>query len=50
MMIVKPQNAESKNISRIIKANYFKKGAFDILDTSSAGAKYKATGVIIVYE
>ena len=49
-MIVKPQNAESKNVSRIIKANYFKKGAFDILDTSLAGAKYKATGVIIEYE
>ena len=45
-----PFNTESDGTSRTIKANYFKKGAYDILDVSTQGANYKATGAIVTYE
>ena len=45
-----PFNTESDGTSRTIKANYFKKGAYDVLDISTQGANYKATGAIVIYE
>ena len=45
-----PFNTESDGTSRTIKANYFKKGAYDILDVSPQGAHYNATGAIVIYE
>lgn len=45
-----PFNTESDGTSRTIKANYFKKGAYDILDISTQGANFKATGAIVIYE
>ena len=45
-----PFNTESDGTSRTIKANYFKKGAYDVLDVSTQGANFKATGAIVIYE
>lgn len=51
MFIIRSINAESDGTSRTIKANYFKKGAYDILDVSTTqGANFKATGAIVIYE
>ena len=45
-----PFNTKSDGTSHTIKTNYFKKGAYDILDVSPKGANYKATGAIVIYE
>lgn len=45
-----PFNTESDGTSRTIKDNYFKKGAYDVLDVSAQGANFKATGAIVIYE
>lgn len=45
-----PFNTESDGTSRTIKANYFKMGAYNVLDVSTQGAKFKATGAIVIYE
>lgn len=45
-----PFNTESDGTSRTIKANYFKGGAYNILDVSPQGANFKATGAIVIYE
>ena len=45
-----PFNTESDGTSRTIKANYFKNGACNILDISTQGANFKATGAIVIYE
>ena len=45
-----PFNASSDGTSRTIKAGYFKKGAYDVLDISTQGANFKATGAIVIYE
>lgn len=45
-----PFNTESDGTSRTIKANYFKKGAYNVLDVSPQGANFKATGAIVIYE
>lgn len=45
-----PFNTESDGTSRTIKAGYFKKGAYDVLDVSTKGGNYKATGAIVIYE
>lgn len=48
--MILPFNTESDGTSRTIKANYFKKGACDVLDVSPQGANFKATGAIVIYE
>ena len=45
-----PFNTESDGTSRNIKANYFKKGAYAVLDVSPQGAYFNATGAIVIYE
>ena len=45
-----PFNTGSDGTSRTIKAGYFKKGAYDVLDTSNQGSNFKATGAIVIYE
>ena len=48
--MILPFNTESDGTSRTIKANYFKKGAYDVLDVFPQGANFKATGAIVIYE
>ncbi len=45
-----PFNTESDGTSRNIKSQYFKMGAANVLDISSDGANFKATGAIVIYE
>ena len=45
-----PFNTDSDGTSLTIKAGYFKKGAYDVLDVSTQGANYKANGAIVIYE
>ena len=45
-----PFNTESDGTSRTIKSFYNKKGAYEILDISTQGANFKATGAIVIYE
>ena len=45
-----PFNTESDGTSRTIKANYFNMGACNILDFSTKGSNFKATGAIVIYE
>lgn len=43
-------NTDIDGTSRIIKSQYFKMGAANVLDFSTGGMNYKATGVMIEYE
>ena len=45
-----PFNTESDGTSRTIKANYSGMGACNVLDISTQGSNFKATGAIVIYE
>ena len=49
MIKVKPFNVGSDGTSHIIKSQYYKMGAANVLDVKPTGAYYKATGAIIEY-
>ncbi len=45
-----PFNTEYDGTSRTIKFQYFNVRAANVLDFSLDGAKFKATGAIVIYE
>ena len=45
-----PFNTKSDGTSHTIKTNYSNMGSCNILDISTQGANYKATGAIVIYE
>ena len=45
-----PFNTKSDGTSHTIKTNYLNMDACNILDISTQGANYKATGAIVIYE
>lgn len=53
-VVKKLHNLEEKHKDVLVeldmKTANFEKGAYDVLDVSTQGANFKATGVIVIYE